>query len=133
MNWDEFERYLLAICVWRESRGEGYHCQCAVAHVIQNRVREQSWYGKSISEVIAKPWQFSSMSAPGDRQLVKWPERDDPSFKRSMEVVEDVMQGAPDTSNGSTHFHDCSIEPPAWTRDMEVKARLGRMVFYGKP
>jgi spore germination cell wall hydrolase CwlJ-like protein len=125
-----WEYYLLALCVYRESRGEGYLAQAGVAFVVLNRVKVQGWWGKTISEVIGWPYQFSSMGSPGDRQLMNWPAIADLSWKRTLEVVEDVLNGAPDPTRGATHFYDDSIAQPEWAKTGEFKVRLGRLNFY---
>ncbi len=53
------EPQLLARCIWGEARGEPIQGKLAVAHVVLNRVKAQSYYGKTIRDVILKPWQFS--------------------------------------------------------------------------
>lgn len=126
-----WEYYLLALCLWREARGEGYDAQCGVVWTVLNRLKARSWFGLSISEIVTKPWQYSAMAAPGDRQLTKWPAADDASFVLCLQVVEDCCSDrVPDPTRGATHYFDDSIAPPQWTQTGEFKRKFGRLNFY---
>lgn len=50
---------LMGLCLEREAGGEPYEGRVAVGTVIFERVDHRDWDGKTIKEVILKPWQFS--------------------------------------------------------------------------
>lgn len=50
---------ILALTLWAEARGEGRAGLVAVASVIRNRAENPGWWGRSITGVCLKPWQFS--------------------------------------------------------------------------
>jgi hypothetical protein len=50
---------LMGLCIEREASGEPYEGKVAVGTVILERVDHRNWDGKTIKEVILKPWQFS--------------------------------------------------------------------------
>ncbi len=50
---------LMGLCIEREAGGEIYEGRVAVGTVILERVDHRNWDGKTIQEVILKPWQFS--------------------------------------------------------------------------
>ena len=50
---------LMGLCIEREAAGEPYEGRIAVGTVILERVDKHDWEGKTIQEVILKPWQFS--------------------------------------------------------------------------
>lgn len=50
---------LMALCIEREASGEPHEGRVAVGTVILERVDHRNWDGKTIQEVILKPWQFS--------------------------------------------------------------------------
>lgn len=50
---------LMGLCIEREAGGEPYEGKVAVGTIILNRVDARNWDGKTIKEVILKPWQFS--------------------------------------------------------------------------
>ncbi|MEN6360019.1 MAG: cell wall hydrolase [Smithella sp.] len=56
---DLTETELLALCIEREAGGEAYEGKVAVGTVVLERVDHRDWDGKTIKEVILKPWQFS--------------------------------------------------------------------------
>lgn len=108
MVWTDWFKAVLALVVWREAQGEGEDGMRAVAHVIRNRVEathiEDSW-----DDVIEQKWQFSSLTAPGDAMLVRWPRHDSPTdqatFQTAMEIAERVYNGSDfDLTNGA-HFY----------------------------
>lgn len=50
---------LMGLCIEREASGEPREGRIAVGTVILERVDHRGWDGKTIREVILKPWQFS--------------------------------------------------------------------------
>jgi hypothetical protein len=82
---------LLALVVWREARGESRLAKVAVAMSILNRVDRPSWWGNTISTVVGRRLQYSSMTCPGDPQLVKWPINTDPSYVECLKVAEEAI------------------------------------------
>jgi len=120
----------LALLVWREARGETYDAKVAVAYVVVERAKIGGWWGNSILEVMAKPYQFSSMTDPKDRQLVKWPLWT-PDYEICVAIARDVLSGvAVNPMHGADHYHDTSIAPPEFTHGARYLGKLGRLMFY---
>lgn len=127
---DMSERVLLGLVVWREARGESDECRTAVAYSILNRVRHPGWWGKTILAVIAKKWQYSSMTDPNDPQLTTWPQYSDDWFE-CLEIANDVIDGTlPDPAPGADSYYDCSIKPPKWATPNKLVRVIGRISFY---
>lgn len=125
-NW-----FLLALTMWREARGESKECKVAVAWSILNRVARGGWWGDRVDKVIRKKWQYSSMTAPGDPNLVAWPDLDDPSFVDCATIAYDVLHNAiANPVPGADSYFDISIQAPAWTKDARLVAQIGRIIFY---
>jgi len=125
-----YDAFLMALCLWREARGEPVNAKLAVACVIRNRARHPSWWGgPSISSVVLKPKQFSSFNSD-DPNAVKWPKPFDSSWQACLEIAQQVIDGAPDVTEGATHYHDDSIAAPAWTRNMTMVAKVGAFLLY---
>jgi N-acetylmuramoyl-L-alanine amidase len=123
---------LMKLCVWREARGEGILGKRGVAHVIQNRADDPSWWGHDIRSVILKPWQFSSFNA-ADPNSDKWPADGDPSFQDCEQICEAVeARKDEDITAGATSYYDISIPPPAWAADGSnvLTLSVGRLQFY---
>lgn len=116
------DRQLLALCLWGEARGEGVTGQLAVAHVVMNRSRRQSWYGASVRGVILKPYQFSffnqvpaPLPQPGPDQIA---------------IAELVMGGhTVDPTKGATHYHAAGMTP-GWAPYLRFLLRIGNHLFY---
>lgn len=111
---------LLALCCWREARGESLDAKIAQCWSVRNRVDHPSWWGIDWQSVILKPWQYSSFNVT-DPNSEKWPADDDPSWAQCQEAAETVMLGSmSDPTNGSTHYYDTSIKfPKAWGNESE--------------
>ncbi len=122
---------VLARTIYGEARGEYEHVEggisalIAVGNVVMNRLKVQSWYGKSIQEVCQKPFQFSCWNV-GDpnRLLLMREEIADPVFTVCSEVATKVAHEEwPDLTKGSDHYHAFSILPN-WARGQKPKVRL---------
>jgi hypothetical protein len=81
--------------------------------------------------VIERKWQFSSLTAPGDSQLVQWPAYPDRSFEDAMTIATRIFAGAdPDPTGGATHYCNLSLCHPAWADTLAVTARIGGHTFF---
>ncbi len=106
---------LLSLVVWREARGASVAAKVAVAHSVLNRVDRPSWWGRTLSQVIGKKWQYSSITAPNDPQLGKFPEPEDPSFLESLAVARAALAGTElNPFPGADSYYDSSIAAPKW-------------------
>jgi spore germination cell wall hydrolase CwlJ-like protein len=138
---DEYELVLMALCLWREARGEPAEAKAGVAHSILNRIKAKSWFGDTISEVIARKWQYSGMTAKGDNNLIKWPvmsatamrNPDEVAFHECLLLASVCASGEmPDPTSGATHYFDERLAAfkPQWAIDGEFRAKLGHLHFY---
>jgi Cell wall hydrolyses involved in spore germination len=122
---------VMALCVWREARGEPMDAKIGVAEVIRNRAARNK---TSYDEEVLKPKQFSAFSK-NDPNAVKFPRRDERAEWRAFEdcivAVETALKGSSIVA-GATHYHDTSISPPAWTKEMDCIKQIGRIRFYAK-
>jgi hypothetical protein len=104
-----------------------------VAWSIRNRVQHPSWWGVDWASVITKKWQYSSMTAPGDPNLIRWPLQTDTSWQAAMQVADEVFEASSaDPSQGSTHYFDKSLDdkPPNWVEQMTFVMDCGNFHFY---
>jgi N-acetylmuramoyl-L-alanine amidase len=128
MTWNDYYKTMMALTMWREARGEGRDGMRAVGHVIRNRVDagQGDW-----DHVITKRWQFSSLTATGDPELILWPDSPDPDFETAMNVAEDIFTNMdPDITAGSTHYFNPHVVLPSWAAKMTLMATIGNHVFY---
>jgi N-acetylmuramoyl-L-alanine amidase len=125
---------LLALCIWREARGEGYMGKRGVAHVIWNRSQQPGWWGHTIEQVILKPYQFSSFNA-NDPNSSKWPEdENEMSWCECKQVAEAVLSREADEQNDLTggavyYFSPPLTEPPKAWGNVEITLKLGNLTF----
>lgn len=130
--WELYETALLALCIWREARGEGEIGMRAVACSIRNRVQRPSWWGSSFADVIGKKYQYSSMAAPGDPQLIRYPDMNDAAFAEALQIA-DAIVNEEDIENpvvGADSFYDVSISAPSWATPQCFVKQIGRIRFY---
>jgi spore germination cell wall hydrolase CwlJ-like protein len=123
---------LLALCIYGEARGEPYAGKCAVGHVVINRVKRKSWYGKGIKGVILKPYQFScfNKSDPNRPKLQEladnMPYMDEQYLDIADGCIDDYIV---DPTDGATHYHTKTVSP-AWKDKLEYLCTIGNHLFY---
>lgn len=105
----------------------------AVGHVIYNRFKQQTWYGKTISDVCLRPYQFScwNLKDPNRKTLDKLNESSD-LFQLCLYVAQGVMnQKWDDFTQGSDHYHAVWLTPhPSWADPECITTVIGHHVFY---
>jgi N-acetylmuramoyl-L-alanine amidase len=126
-----YQLVLLALVIWREARGAGFKAMIAVGYSIMNRVKKPSWWGNSLVSVITKKWQYSSMAAPNDPQLILYPQENDGTFAQCLEIAQWIINGNVDNPVvGADSYYDDSISAPKWaTKDCFV-AKIANLNFY---
>lgn len=102
MLWAYYYIVMLALTAYREARGEGKDGMLAVMCVIRNRVNAKwgDW-----DHVITQKWQFSSITAPGDGQLVVWPDSPNAVFELAMQLAQGVYDGTTADITGGALFY----------------------------
>lgn len=128
MTYSDYEKALLALVIWREARGESVRAKQAVADSIMNRVVNPKWWGRSLGEVISKKWQYSSMAAPGDPNLIAYPSFGDQSFKECLLAAESAV--AFPRRYAADSYYDISIPAPKWAKPEQFVEQIGRIRFY---
>jgi spore germination cell wall hydrolase CwlJ-like protein len=124
---------ILALCCYREARGEPMAGKRGVCHVIKNRTLKPGWWGHDYKSVILKPWQFSSFNTSDPNSDV-WPKDIEKAWLECMDAASAVLVGDdPDTTDGALYYHDTSITfPKAWGLENAFVNTLnvGRLKFY---
>lgn len=122
--------FMMALCLWREARGEGRDGQIAVGCVIKNRVNKHM---SSVYTEVVKPWQFSSITATGDPQLGKYPVLLDTGWGRIQELARALCDGEiQDTTGGATLYYADSIPfPSTWDKSkLTETVKIGHHTFF---
>lgn len=121
----------LALTIWREASNQPHGTKVAVGYSILNRVERPSWWGTDLLSVLFKRWQYSSLTAPGDPNLVRWPLPADPSWLDSMAAAEAVLDRTePNPFPGADSYFDESITSPTWATPDKYCGRSGAFYFY---
>lgn len=135
MNWPDWDKALLALVMWREACGEGREGMQAVGCVVRNRAAQ----GVPWALVMAKKWQFSSMTAPGDAMLVQWP-TNGLAFETAMDLADGIYnKSIPDNTGGATHYRNPvtatskSFQNMIDTGQLIKTVTIGRHDFYRPP
>lgn len=110
--------YLLAKCVYAESRGEPYVGQVAVAAVILNRVKS-SQFPNTISGVIYQPWAFTAVN---DGQINLEPNQ------TAYNAAKDAMNGW-DPSYGCLYYYNPQTATSKWIWSRKAVVTIGKHVF----
>lgn len=141
LGWSDYERVMMALCLWREARGETIEAQEWVTWTIRNRCRKGWWNpsGTLIGAVV-HPFQYSSMTDPGDRQTCRFPgyaQKDggwipDQAMMQCLWVIDQVtmLPETMDPTGGSDSYYDDSIDPPAWATPEKARGKIGRISFF---
>jgi spore germination cell wall hydrolase CwlJ-like protein len=135
-----YEDFLLALCIWREARGQANITWIAIKHVILNRVAHPAGpYSKckTITQTILRnaypsrvAAQFSSFNR-GDANSSLLP---DPGYSADWRAFQDIctvvgMQTA-DPTGGADAYYDTSIPPPVWATQENFLCHLGAFKFH---
>ena len=110
--------YLLAQCIYSESRGEPYKGQVAVGAVVLNRVKSSA-FPNSIAGVV---YQRGAFSAVDDGQINLTPDN------TAIKAAKDAMNGW-DPTGGCLFYYNPSKTSNAWIRSRPVVVRIGEHVF----
>lgn len=124
---------LLALCIWREARGEGYQGKLGVAWTVKNRclVSPREGFAKDIKGNVLKPWAFSSFME-GDPNSVKYPKENDPYWLDSLKAAADP---AADPTSKAVFYYSSPLTapPPAWGevgKHISPTVKIGDLNFY---
>ncbi len=110
--------YLLAKCVYAESRGEPYTGQVAVAAVILNRVKSPS-FPNTISGVIYQPYAFTAVS---DGQINLTPN------STAYKAAQDALNGW-DPTYGCLYYYNPATATSSWIWSRKTVVTIGKHVF----
>ena len=126
---------LLALCVWRESRGEPLASKVGVVWTILNRCHTPGQgFAPNVKGNILKPWAFSSFME-GDPNATKYPEESDPSWQDSLQAASGY--GMIDPIFGAVFYYSLPLTAPPVKHDgtcawgnVEHTVTIGRLNFY---
>ena len=138
--YDDSEEMILARVIFGEARSQYDEAKIWVAGAVINRKEAQTWWGKTIHEVILYPNQFDSLK-PDDQnlKLVKNPLLD-PTQKQSWidcyKIAVGILNGGIKNPTEATHFHDPRLSQEDFMKmipDGKFLKRIDNLFFYWSP
>jgi N-acetylmuramoyl-L-alanine amidase len=125
-----FDIEVAARTILQEARGETLEGRKAVAHVIKNRLLNGRW-GHSLSSVCLWHAQFSGWSCLDPNFAYACGVRDeDPALKSAKDVLNDVLNGEEDFTNGAMFYYAKTIPAPYWVDESQFCGEWGFQKFY---
>jgi N-acetylmuramoyl-L-alanine amidase len=130
----------LALCAWKEARGDGDEAMQAVMHVIFNRVGAVG-FPRTIHDVIYQKNAFTSMSVSSDPEYNLKPLDGDPQYAYCIEIA-NAIQSDPDVTNGAHYYENEATATSGWfgrviagpdgqgTTEHPLVASIGHQVFF---
>ena len=114
---------LLARVVASEATGEPTAGAKAVAWTVLNRLRQPEVYGKTVTAIVKRPYQYAAPAPLADNSV--------PYLTAMLATIEAVLGVGGDPSLGSTHFARCDVRPrPVWMRTFERRVVHGSHCFF---
>jgi N-acetylmuramoyl-L-alanine amidase len=138
VGFDDADVHSLALCAWKEARGEGCSGMRAVMHVIVNRVNS-SGFARNVHDVIYGKNQFTSMSVASDPEFNLQPADDDHLFISAVKMAVPILQGQDfDITNGACWYANLANVTSGWFLNVIVRnqsmhpvvAKIGKHTFF---
>lgn len=124
--------YVLALCIWREARGETFRGKMLVGATIRNRVEDKRW-PNTYEGVITQRLQFSAFN-PNDPNAVKYPSTsplehppEDTAWLGCLQAAGMIL-ASHTTATTANHYHVKTITPN-WHDESKIVDREGAHVF----
>jgi spore germination cell wall hydrolase CwlJ-like protein len=136
MQFDDQDISIVALCVWKESRGDGQLGMKAVLDVIYNRARD---WNKTLHEIVYAKNQFTSMSVPSDPEFNFEPQPGDMAYQFAQGITRSMLEsGMGDITNGAHYYDNPKTATSGWFVDNIVKdtvnhpftVTIGKQNFY---
>lgn len=129
----DISRFIAALTVWMEARGEGEDGMIAVAWALANRHAAGKWFsGKTLAETCLMKFAFSCWNTLDPNRLaMSRMVGDEQIFVDIDGYLGDAVSGiGEDPTFGATHYIDKSISPPPWATQATKTVTIGRLTFY---
>ena len=123
----------VAVAVYFEARGEPSAGQIAVAHVIQNRIKD-SRYPDTACDVVKQGYYWNNYPIRDKCQFSFWCDgksdnpRDKQAWYNALYIVE-LSKHVSDKTKGATHYHSTTVYPE-WAYTGEITTKIEKHVFY---
>ncbi len=139
---DDSNEVLLARMIFGECRNCSKAEKIAVAYTIINRMNDNNdWNGKTLKEVILKPYQYSAFNKDRNFKLKNPMKYNAKEFLNCFFLAKEILQGKyKDPTQGATHYLNPDHpdlkgrQLPKWARELKSLGRVenGYHIFYKK-
>jgi spore germination cell wall hydrolase CwlJ-like protein len=121
---------IAALNIWMEARSESFEGKVAVAEVMRNRLKN-GWWGKTITEVILAPYQFSGWNT-NDRNRIKAMLLDDsdPQYQECVKAWQTAKGNTNFTKGALFYFNPKLAKTPVWATPQRFLVTIGNHKFY---
>lgn len=121
-----------SLCAWREARGGGVEGMQGVWNVLINRASTRH---TDVFTEATRRLQFSSMTAPGDPNLVKFPTAADSQWAEALTLAYQASVGQlDDITGGATSYYAPKGMPdgkaPGWAATMTQTVIIAGQIFF---
>lgn len=104
----------------------------SVMNVLMNRAKNR---GTSVYEEAVRKWQFSSMTAPGDPNLILYPSAHDLEWQTALDIASQANAGTlADITGGATSYYAPAGMPegkaPSWAASMTQTVTIAGQIFF---
>lgn len=134
------DRFVLALTIWGEARGEPVEGQIAVAQVVRNRLSDATNTAPRWRDVCLAPKQFSCFNEndPNYPKIQRaatmlLTQEPTPELRQALWIADGVMGGMlMDNTKGSRNYLTFALygtKPPKWAVNKPIKTRIGSHVF----
>lgn len=120
-----------ALTCWRENRGGGAQGMQSVLNVLCNRAKAR---GTSVYTEAVRPKQFSSMTEPGDVNLIVFPQAGDQEWQEALALAAQAAAGTlADITGGALSYYAPAGMPngkaPYWAASMTQTVEVAGQLF----
>lgn len=119
---------MLALCIWREGRGEPFRGKLLIGTSVRNRMEDTNRrWPTTIVGVITQRLQFSAFNA-NDPNVTKYPAEDSQDWIDCVAAADAVLSVAQPVST-CNHYHTKQVTP-TWADPAKIVAQEGNHIFY---
>ena len=117
MIYDQNDVELMALCAWKEARGDGLYGCFLVMQVIYNRVGKPG-FAHTVHDVIMGRNQFTSMSVPSDPEFSIHPPPGDAIYAACLADAPNILAGTnDDPTHGALWYANEATATSGWYFD----------------
>jgi len=138
--YDDSEEMILARVIFGESRSQSEETKIWVAATVINRVKADTWWGKTIHEVILKDKQYESFNKDNDNRAFIENPLSDPTQKQGwidcFKIAKGILNDSVAVPSEITHFHDPRKSQDDFMKlipDGKFIKKVDNLFFYWSP